>query len=183
MNPQTTWIQGRLNGLNHFLPGITARACSLLMTAIFLDNIATRIVELSNGRFHSYTGNYTDYLLARAEQKKAEERNEHKRQRFLKRELQWIRKSPSARRTKSKDRIERYYEEASKDSPEEDLDIEPIIPPAPKLANRVIDLEKICCRFGERVLFENITLSLQAENEWESLAVMGLENPPYSRSF
>ena len=153
---------GAIEWLESFLARYNGTCLFVTHDRYFLDNIATRIVELSNGRFHSYTGNYTDYLLARAEQKKTEERNEHKRQRFLKRELQWIRKSPSARRTKSKDRIERYYEEASKDSPEEDLDIEPIIPPAPKLANRVIDLEKICCRVGERVLFENITLSLQA---------------------
>jgi ATP-binding cassette subfamily F protein uup len=153
---------GAIEWLESFLARYTGTCLFVTHDRYFLDNIATRIVELSNGRFHSYAGNYTDYLLARAEQKKTEERNEHKRQRFLKRELQWIRKSPSARRTKSKDRIERYYEEASRDTPEEELDIDPIIPPAPKLANRVIDLEKICCRFGQRVLFEDITVSLQA---------------------
>ena len=161
---------GAIEWLETFLSRYSGTCLFVTHDRYFLDNIATRIVELSNGRFSSYAGNYTDYLLARAEQKKTEERSEHKRQRFLKRELQWIRRSPSARRTKSKDRIERYYENASQDAPEEEMDIDPIIPPAPRLANRVIDLEKICCRFGERSLFENITISLQAG---ERLGIVG----------
>ncbi len=161
---------GAIEWLETFLSRYSGTCLFVTHDRYFLDNIATRIVELSNGRFASYAGNYTDYLLARAEQKKTEERSEHKRQRFLKRELQWIRRSPSARRTKSKDRIERYYENASQDAPEEEIDIDPIIPPAPRLANRVIDLEKICCRFGERSLFENITISLQAG---ERLGIVG----------
>ena len=161
---------GAIEWLETFLARYSGTCLFVTHDRYFLDNIATRIVELSSGRFHSYTGNYTDYLLTRAEQKKTEERSEHKRQRFLKRELQWIRRSPSARRTKSKDRIERYYESASQEAPEEDMDIDPIIPPAPKLANRVIDLEKVSCRFGQRSLFEDITISLQAG---ERLGIVG----------
>src|SRR5258708_6668149 len=78
----------------------------------FLDRIATRIVELSRGQFISYDGNYTDYLLARAQRQAVEEAQEHQRQKFLKRELQWVRKAPRARRTKSVDRVERYFEMA-----------------------------------------------------------------------
>ena len=79
----------------------------------FLDRIATRVVELSRGKFYSYEGNYTDYLLARAERQAVEEMQEHKRQKFLKRELEWVRKAPRARRTKSVDRVERYFEMAA----------------------------------------------------------------------
>ncbi|MCP4849020.1 MAG: ABC-F family ATP-binding cassette domain-containing protein [Verrucomicrobiaceae bacterium] len=161
---------GAIEWLETFLSRYSGTCLFVTHDRYFLDNIATRIVELNSGRFYSYAGNYTDYLLARAEQKKTEARSEHKRQRFLKRELQWIRRSPSARRTKSKDRIERYYENASQESPEEEMDIDLIIPPAPKLANRVIDLKNVCCRFGERTLFENITLSLQAG---ERLGIVG----------
>ena len=161
---------GAIEWLETFLARYSGTCLFVTHDRYFLDNIATRIVELSSGCFYSYAGNYTDYLLARAEQKKTEARSEHKRQRFLKRELQWIRRSPSARRTKSKDRIERYYESASQESAEEEMDIDLIIPPAPKLANRVIDLENVCCRFGERALFEHITLSLQAG---ERLGIVG----------
>src|SRR5439155_7661163 len=101
----------------------------------FLDRIATRVVELSRGKFYSYEGNYTDYLLARAERQAVEEMQEHKRQKFLKRELDWVRRAPRARRTKSVDRVERYFEMAGQDAPEEELQVDLIISPATKLAN------------------------------------------------
>ncbi len=53
----------------------------------FLDRITSTIVELANATFYSYTGNYTDYLVAKAERQAAEELTEHKRQMFLRREL------------------------------------------------------------------------------------------------
>jgi ATP-binding cassette subfamily F protein uup len=63
----------------------------------FLDRVATRIVELSRGQFASYDGNYTDYLISRAERQAAEEAQEKKRQKFLKRELAWVRSGVQAR--------------------------------------------------------------------------------------
>jgi ATP-binding cassette subfamily F protein uup len=87
---------------------------------------------------------------------------EHKRQMFLKHELEWVRRGPSARRTKSVDRIERYFEEAAKGPPEPELDVELIIPPAPKLANRVITLTDVGVELGGRVLFDYLNLDLAA---------------------
>ena len=128
----------------------------------FLDNIATRIVELARGQFISYQGNYTDYLLTRAERAAAEAQTEHKRQRFLKREIQWVRRSPSARRSKSKNRIDKFYEAADQEAPEEEIDVELIIPPAPKLANRVIDINAVGKAFGGSPLFSDLTFKLEA---------------------
>src|ERR1700732_4706815 len=50
----------------------------------FLDRVATRIVELSRGKFYRYQGNYTDFLLARVQRKAVEEAQEHQRQKFFK---------------------------------------------------------------------------------------------------
>src|SRR4051795_12127386 len=136
----------------------------------FLDRIATRVLELSRGKFFSYAGNYTDYLIARAERQAVEEMQEHKRQKFLKRELAWVRKAPRARRTKSVDRVERYFEMAGQDAPETELDVDLIIPPAPKLANRVIELREVGMELGGRSLFENVSLNLAAK---ERLGVVG----------
>ncbi len=130
----------------------------------FLDRIATRVIELARGKFHSYDGNYTDYLLARAERAAVEEMQEHKRQKFLKRELAWVRKAPRARRTKSVERVERYFEMAGEEAPEAELDVDLIIPPAPKLANRVIELREVGMELGGRALFKNVSLNL-APNE------------------
>jgi len=136
----------------------------------FLDRIATRVLELSRGKFHSYDGNYTDYLIARAERQAVEEMQEHKRQKFLKRELAWVRKAPRARRTKSVDRVERYFEMAEKEAPEAELDVDLIIPPAPKLANRVIELRDVTMDLGGRTLFQNVSLNLAAG---ERLGIVG----------
>src|SRR5437868_3794139 len=136
----------------------------------FLDRVATRIVELSRGQFSSYDGNYTDYLLARVQRKAVEEMQEYKRQKFLKRELQWVRRAPRARRTKSVDRVERYFEMAAQDAPEAELDVELIIPTPPKLANRVIELREVSVELGGRTLFQHVNLNLVAG---ERLGVVG----------
>jgi len=128
----------------------------------FLDRVASRIVELSRGKFIGYDGNYTDYLAARAEREASEDLQEHKRQRYLKRELEWVRRGPQARRTKSRDRIDRYYEMAGQEGPEEELDVELLIPTAPKLANRVVDLLDVTAQMGTRTLFSGLTFKLAA---------------------
>ena len=128
------------------------------------------MVELSRGKFYSYDGNYTDYLLARAERQVVEEMQEHKRQKFLKRELEWVRKAPRARRTKSVDRLERYFEMAAQGPPDVEIAVDLIIPPAPTLANRVIELRDVGMELGGRMLFENFSLNLTAG---ERLGIVG----------
>ena len=129
----------------------------------FLDRVATRIVELTRGKFIAYEGNYTDYLAARAERVASEDMQEHKRQRFLQRELEWVRRGPKARRTKSRDRIDRYYQIAADKGPEQEMDVELLIPPAPKLANRVVDLTDVTAVVpGGRTLFSALTFKLAA---------------------
>src|SRR3954452_230863 len=95
---------------------------------------------------------------------------EHKRQRFLKRELAWVRKAPRARRTKSVDRVERYFEMAAQDAPEPELDVEMIIPTPPNVANRVIELRGVTVELGGRVLFNGLDLNLTAG---ERLGIVG----------
>ena len=137
----------------------------------FLDRVATRIVELTRGKFIAYEGNYTDYLSARAERVASEDMQEHKRQRFLQRELEWVRRGPKARRTKSRDRIDRYYQIAADKGPEQEMDVELLIPPAPKLANRVVDLMDVTATVpGGRTLFSGLTFKLAAA---ERIGIVG----------
>ncbi len=161
---------GSIEWLEDFLSRYAGTCLFVTHDRYFLDRVATRIVELSRGQFVSYEGNYTDYLLARVQRKAVEEMQEHKRQRFLKRELQWVRKAPRARRTKSVDRVERYFEMAAQEAPEAELDIELIIPTPPKLANRIIELREVSVELGGRTLFENLNLKLTSG---ERLGVVG----------
>jgi ATP-binding cassette subfamily F protein uup len=161
---------GSIEWLEDFLARYAGTCLFVTHDRYFLDRVATRIVELSRGQFISYDGNYTDYLLARVQRQAVEEMQEHKRQKFLKRELQWVRRAPRARRTKSVDRVERYFEMAAQEAPEAELDVELIIPTPPKLANRVIELREVSVELGGRTLFQDVNLNLVAG---ERLGVVG----------
>ena len=161
---------GSIEWLEDFLARYAGTCLFVTHDRYFLDRVATRIVELSRGQFTSYDGNYTDYLLARAQRQAVEEAQEHQRQKFLKRELQWVRKAPRARRTKSVDRVERYFEMAAQEAPEAELDVELIIPTPPKLANRIIELRDVSVELGGRTLFQHVNLNLAAG---ERLGVVG----------
>ncbi len=127
----------------------------------FLDRVATTILELYDGKFFSHAGNYTDYLLAKAERQEADATIEHKRQMFLKKELAWVRQGPRAQRSKQKDRFERYYNEAAKDGPMIEEDMELCIPPPPQLGNRTVDVTDLGMELGGKKLFSGFNYSFQ----------------------
>jgi ABC transport system ATP-binding/permease protein len=127
----------------------------------FLDRVARRMVELSDGRFFSHAGNYTDYLLDKAERQAADATIEHKRQMFLKKELAWVRQGPRAQRSKQKNRFERYYETAAQDGPVIEEDVELCIPPPPQLGNRVVELSNLGMDLGGRTLFRGFNFTFE----------------------
>jgi ATP-binding cassette subfamily F protein uup len=128
----------------------------------FLDRITTTIAELSNGIIYPYSGNYTDYLISKAERESTAEVNEHKRQMFLRRELEWVRRGPKARTTKSKSRLDRYFEVAGKNPAEIDKDVDLVIPPPPPLANRIVELTNVGMELGGKRLFSQLNLNFEA---------------------
>jgi ATP-binding cassette subfamily F protein uup len=125
----------------------------------FLDRVVKRMIELSDGKFFSHEGNYTEYLLAKAERQSADATVEHKRQMFLKKELAWVRQGPRAQRSKQKDRFERYYDEAAKSGPVIEEDVELVIPPPPQLGNRTVDVADLGMTIGGKKLFSSFTFS------------------------
>jgi ATP-binding cassette subfamily F protein uup len=128
----------------------------------FLDRITSTIVELSHGAAYSYAGNYTDYLISKAEREANLEVAEHKRQMFLRRELEWVRRGPKARTTKSKSRLDRYFDVAGEQAPEIDGDVDLVLPPAPPLANRIVELQNAGVELGGKRLFSNFSMSFSA---------------------
>ncbi len=96
--------------LEDFLAGYKGTCIFVTHDRYFLDRIANRIVELSSGTFFSHPGNYTEYLINKTERQAVKEVEERKRQLFLKRELEWVRRGPRARRTKAKSRLDNFYE-------------------------------------------------------------------------
>jgi ABC transport system ATP-binding/permease protein len=127
----------------------------------FLDRVTATILELSNGKFFSHAGNYTDYLLAKAERQEADVTIEHKRQMFLKKELAWVRQGPRAQRSKQKNRFERYYDEAAKDGPVIEEDVELVIPPPPQLGNRTVEVSNLGIEIAGRKLFSGFNFTFE----------------------
>jgi ATPase subunit of ABC transporter with duplicated ATPase domains len=122
----------------------------------FLDRIANRIVELSQGEFITHDGNYTDYLINKAERQAIKEVEEKKRQGFLRRELEWVVRGPKARRTKAKSRMDTYYEVADQKSLEVEVDVEMVIPPAERLGKIILELKGIGITLGGKQLIDGL---------------------------
>ncbi len=80
----------------------------------FLERVCKTILELEDGRLHVYPGNYSTFLQRREERHEQESTKQEKSRKLYKSELEWARKSPAARTTKSKGRLDSFY--ALKDS-------------------------------------------------------------------
>jgi ABC transport system ATP-binding/permease protein len=140
--------------LENFLMNYKGTCIFVTHDRYFLDNIANRIVELASGEFYSHKGNYTDYLINKSERQAIQEVEERKRQSFLKRELEWVRRGPRARRTKSKSRLDNFYETESQKGYEEELNVDLIIPPADRLGKKVVEIKNAGMKMGGKVLFQ-----------------------------
>ncbi|MBM3821559.1 MAG: ABC-F family ATP-binding cassette domain-containing protein [Verrucomicrobia bacterium] len=127
----------------------------------FLDRVVHRMVELANGKFFSHEGNYSEYLLAKAERESSDASVERKRQAFLRRELEWVRAGVRAQRRKSKIRFERYDEVAANEGVRVEADMELVIPPPPPLGNRVVDITNLGVELGGKRLIRNFSFSFE----------------------
>ncbi len=148
--------------IEDFLAGYKGTCIFVTHDRYFLDRIANRIVELSQGVFYSHQGNYTAYLINKTERLTIQEVEERKRQNFLRRELDWVKRGPRARRTKAKSRLNNYYEVASHEKTESDLDVDLIIPDPERLGKKILDLKNVVMKFGGKTLFENLNLNFES---------------------
>ena len=128
----------------------------------FLDEICNHIVELQAGRFYLHKGNYSDYLESKLARMENEQALELKRKRFLRRELDWIRRGPKARTTKAKFRVDKFHGIKNTQGPDKDLEMELIIPPPDQLANRVVDLINLELELGGQKLINRFEFNFEA---------------------
>ncbi len=147
--------------LEEFLQKFPGAVIFVTHDRYFLDVIATRIIELSDGRCYSHPGTYTTYLESKAIRQQIAEQNERRRQRFLRIELEWVRSGCRAQRTKSQHRLREFYKVEGLEAPPEEREMDLLIPPAPELGNTAVELEAAGARYGDRWLFRNLTFSLK----------------------
>jgi len=126
----------------------------------FLDNVAGWILELDRGEGIPYKGNYTTWLEQKTARLAQEEKQESRRQRVLKQELEWVRSNPSARRTKNKARLQNYDKLQSETVKEKEAKLEIFIPNGPRLGDKVIVFKDVTKGFDDRLLIDKLSFAL-----------------------
>src|SRR5690606_9692121 len=130
----------------------------------FLDRVATRILEIDRGRVHAFEGGYTSFLERQAERLAIEERQEAERAAFVRRELDWIRRGPSARGTKQKARIQRFEAAVAAAPGEADRAPRPLslrLPTGGRLGKTILELREIGRELAGKRLFRDLTLAMK----------------------
>ena len=137
-NETVAWLEGQLQ----------KRKGALLMVThdrYFFDRVINRTLELDNGTAYLYTANYSGFLQKRAERRELESAAARKLQNIYRRELAWISRGAEARRTKKKDRVERFAEiEAAAKEKVNRQELE-ITSAATRLGKTVVELEHVSC--------------------------------------
>lgn len=151
--------------LEAYLKGFSGAVIFVTHDRYFLDEIASRIIEIDQGRAFSHPGNYTAFLESKAVRQQIAEQTERRRQRFLREELDWVRSGVKARGTKSRHRMDQYYEIEGMEAPPEEREMDLLIPPPPDLGNIVVELEgagvNVSSTATPRWLFRHLTLTLR----------------------
>ena len=126
----------------------------------FLDNVAGWILELDRGEGIPWKGNYSGWLDQKQQRLAVEEKQASARRRTLERELEWIRMAPRARQAKSKARISAYESLLAEESEAREDTAEILIPAPPRLGDEVVVAEGLGKGYGDRLLFERLSLRL-----------------------
>ena len=125
----------------------------------FLERVVNHITELSRGSLYHYEANYSKYLELKAQRAEMAQASERKRQSILRVEREWIMRGCQARRTKSKDRIERYENLLNQEAPDTDDTVQ-MAAAASRLGKKIIELHGIGKSFGELKVVENFSYNL-----------------------
>lgn len=146
--------------LERFLKEYKGTVVAVTHDRYFLDNVAGWILELDRGSGIPWEGNYSSWLDQKQQRLANEEKTETKRQKTLKRELEWIRMAPRARQAKGKARLRAYEQLVSEDTVQQIDRVEIYIPPGPRLGTMVVEARGIKKAYGDLLLFDDLNFTL-----------------------
>ena len=136
----------------------------------FLERVCNEIIELDNGILYTYKGNYSYYLEKREARIEQENVEAHKNKLHFKKELEWMRRQPKARTTKSKSRIEDFKiikEKASQRRNEHQVQLEINME---RLGSKMIEMHKVQKSFGEKIILSHFNYTFQRN---ERIGIIG----------
>lgn len=160
-----------IHWLEQYLKSFPGTVIAVTHDRYFLDNVAGWILELDRGEGIPWEGNYSSWLEQKANRLEQEEKTESKKRKTLQRELEWIRMAPKAKQSKGKARLNAYDKLAGEASKEKEKKMEIYIPAGPRLGGQVIDVDSVSKAFDNRVLFDNLKLSIPKN------AIVGIIGP------
>ena len=121
----------------------------------FLERVCNEILELDEGKIYKYKGNYSYYLQNKEERLALEATNLGKAKSLFKKELEWMRKQPKARTTKSKSRTDDFYqikESAHQRRKDHQVQLEINME---RLGSKILELHKVDKSFGDKKILDN----------------------------
>ncbi|HFC12942.1 MAG TPA: ABC transporter ATP-binding protein, partial [Anaerolineae bacterium] len=151
---------------------LASEVAALLMVThdrYFLDRVANQIVELDRRELVKYPGNYTAYLEKRAQRHELLSKQEEKRRGQLRRELEWLRRSPTARGTKQKARKQRAQELMTLHYDRNDDRVAMILA-GRRLGKRVLEAKNLSLAYDGVPLFAGVDFSL---GQGERIGIVG----------
>ena len=125
----------------------------------FLERIVTSMVEVEEGKLYAYPGNYDKYLERKSARLESEKASERKRQAILRREYQWVMQGPTARGTKSRERLERYEALKAQTGLEEKSTLE-LNARSSRLGKKTVELQGVTKAFGGRTVIRDFSCML-----------------------
>ena len=147
------WLEQQLNKYEGTVIAVTH-------DRYFLDDVAGWILELDRGEGIPWKGNYSSWLDQKSKRLAQEEKTASKRRKTLERELEWVRMAPKARQAKGKARLKSYDKLLNEDQKEKEQKLEIFIPNGPRLGNKVIEAHNISKKFGDKVLYSDLSFTL-----------------------
>ena len=123
----------------------------------FLDRVCNEIIELDEGKLYSYKGNYS-YFIEKKEERLANENTEiSKAKQLYKKELDWMRRQPKARTTKSKSRIDDFYEIKERASQRRKEHLVELEINMERLGSKIVELHNVSKSFGSRKVLDKFS--------------------------
>lgn len=136
----------------------------------FLDNVCDTIIELDGGQFHRYKGNYTQFLEKKAIREEVDAATLDRNKKLYSRELDWMRRSPQARTTKAKSRIDDFFELKEKTSVRNDRDEMQVEIKSTWLGSKIAELQYISKSYGPLKIIDNFHYTFKRK---ERVGVVG----------
>ena len=137
----------------------------------FLDRVANEIMELENGQLYRYKGNYSLFLEKKADREENFIKDVDKSKNLLRKELEWMRRQPKARGTKSKSRIEAFYDLEDKAGQKLSTQNLELNVKMTRLGGKILELEHLNKRFGEKIIIDDFSYLFQKK---ERIGIAGI---------